>query len=787
MRLEKSDPFGIPAEIEISLTRSLYSEAPSALVGCIGTTAAAITTALLTQSLFVTGTAVAMVIVAALRVLDGVRIVGQPLDTLERARAAERTYTSLAGLYALLLGVWCLAVLVAAPENASAQLLAVGMTLANMVGVTARNFGSRRLVRLQLVGVGVPLVVGLVATGEPAYWFVAAVLTTFFMRFDSIAANLRRILVGATTAELDARAQSERFDTALDTMAHGLVMIDADGRAMIVNRRLADIVGCSHAVRPVAASGRAVDHPSASSLLRACVRARLVSTGEALKVLRAAAWMRSGGVGAPVLVRLADDRVLSLTFRHRSVEVGGRTGGPALVAIVEDVTERENATERMRWLARFDSLTGLANRNCLRTLIQSALLDETAGGASCAVLYIDLDGFKAVNDALGHGIGDRVLREVAIRITARVGPMDTVARVGGDEFVILLERSPGDAALEAMASDLVAALGRAYDIEETVVSIGASIGIAVAPRDGRTVEALLSHADIALFTAKSGGGGSWRRFDEGLAKAAHERRLLEADLRRAVERDELLVHYQPIVSPRDGRIHAFEALLRWPHPERGLVSPARFVPIAEDTGLIGVIGRRVLGAACAEAMRWPQDVRVSVNVSPAQFRASDIVADVRAALRATGLAPERLDLEITESILLDDERALDALEALRRVGVGLCLDDFGTGFSSLGYLRRLPLSKVKIDRAFVTDLGRDPRSQMLLHDVAQLCANLGMTVVVEGVETRTQLDAVLAEEAIGLVQGWYFGRPAGPETARALLEGHPRLGAVVQLPRRAFG
>jgi predicted signal transduction protein with EAL and GGDEF domain len=366
-------------------------------------------------------------------------------------------------------------------------------------------------------------------------------------------------------------------------------------------------------------------------------------------------------------------------------------------------------------------------------------------------------------------VGDRLLTSVADRLRRVVRPTDTVARFGGDEFVVF---RAGIADLDdaaSLAARIVDELGRPYQIDHHQLIIGASIGIATNSRDGITADHLMKNADMALYRAKSDGRGTSRFFEWEMAVKAESRRGLELDLRNAVAAEGFELHYQPLINMKSRRISTCEALLRWPHPERGMISPAEFIPLAEEMGLIGTIGAWVLRQACIEATRWPADVRVAVNLSPVQFKRGSVVDDVLNALAASGLPASRLELEITESVLLQDTPATRAvLMQLRDAGVSISLDDFGTGYSSLSYLHRFPLQKVKIDRSFLRGSGAD-RSNKLLHGIARLSADLGMSVVVEGIETDEQLALVLAEPAITEAQGFLFSRPVPKRDIRDLL------------------
>jgi diguanylate cyclase (GGDEF)-like protein len=441
-----------------------------------------------------------------------------------------------------------------------------------------------------------------------------------------------------------------------------------------------------------------------------------------------------------------------------------------VVMLVEDVTERRNAEAKIHHLARYDALTGLPNRMLFHDQMEWAL-DSLKREAQCAVLFVDLDEFKQVNDTLGHPAGDALLCAVAERLRAVVRETDFVARFGGDEFVVLqnpLRCADGAATL---ARQIVEELSRPYDIEGHRVVIGASIGIAVSPRDGTQADILLKNADMALYRAKSEGRSLWRFFEPGMDAAAQARRSLELDLRHAVATEAFEVRYQPLINLKTGRISTCEALLRWSHPQRGMISPAEFIPIAEEMGLIVEIGDWVLRRACQECARWPADVRVAVNLSPIQFRHGNVMQAVSGALALSGLAPSRLEVEITETVLLQDTEATHAtLRQLREFGVRIALDDFGTGYSSLSYLHNFPLHKVKIDRSFLVGIGANKRALPLLRNAARLIAELGMSVTMEGVETKEQLDLIAAEDTFDEAQGFLFSPAVSARDIAALLD-----------------
>jgi diguanylate cyclase (GGDEF)-like protein len=420
-------------------------------------------------------------------------------------------------------------------------------------------------------------------------------------------------------------------------------------------------------------------------------------------------------------------------------------------------------------MAHHDGLTDLPNREHFQDRLKQAL--DQAGGKRVGVLYIDLDLFKTINDSFGHPAGDRLLKEVAERLTTAVRGANLAARLGGDEFAVILasDVSPNEAS--ACATLLIDVLKAPYEIDGQEMVIGASIGIALSPGDGITSEELMRNADMALYRAKSDGGGMHHFFEREMDLQAQKRRDMELDLRRAFANGEFELHYQPLVAIASDRISGFESLLRWRHPDKGMISPAEFIPVAEDIGLITQLGEWVLREACAEAVKWPADVKVAVNLSPAQFRSRNLVQVVISALAQSGLSPRRLELEITESIFLAETDAnLAILHQLRELGVGISMDDFGTGYSSLSYLRSFPFDKIKIDRSFVKDLAERPDCGAIVRAISGLGRSLNITTTAEGVETEDQLDWLRAE-GCNEVQGFLFSaaRPAA-EIAKLLAD-----------------
>lgn len=460
-----------------------------------------------------------------------------------------------------------------------------------------------------------------------------------------------------------------------------------------------------------------------------------------------------------VRVRVAnEDRFWSLSGTPKFDSQGRYRG---YRGVGSDVTEKQQSAERIVELATFDTLTGLVNRR----IIHTAIADGLQGPTGVALLFVDLDRFKAVNDTLGHAAGDQLLAEVAVRLRNVVGALGQVGRLGGDEFAVVLRSGNADAAAR-LGDRLIGELTRPFLLGASEARIGASVGLAIGPDDGQSVEELMRAADLALYDVKGKGRGTVRRYDREMHARAEARRALELDLRNALELGQISLVYQPIVDALDERTVGFEALMRWKHPQHGDVPPSIFIPIAEDTGLIGDLGRFALNEALRAASAWPRHIKVSVNLSSLQFDQPTLVEDVAAALRRSGVEPRRLELELTESVFLDQRRStVDALARLRGLGVTFALDDFGTGYSSLGYLQKVDFSRIKIDRSFVkASVEEGSESTAIIQAIVALADRLGMETTAEGAETRAEFEA-MRRLGCAQIQGFYFGRPMTADDA----------------------
>jgi diguanylate cyclase (GGDEF)-like protein len=541
--------------------------------------------------------------------------------------------------------------------------------------------------------------------------------------------------------ELTAKLQREAeiSSAALAHMAQGLSMYDEQDRLIICNERYSELYGIPGDQLPEGT--RFVE------VIGSLVRQGIIK-GEAEEYVQQ---VKAAGETVHIELVLSDGSVIDI--QRRQLPGGG------WIATHEDVTQERAARERISYLASHDTLTGLPNRAAFLSSLDSAIQAANAGRGSLAVITIDLDRFKEVNDTLGHPAGDEILRQAATRLRNAVSKIDVVTRLGGDEFAVLQGSVQQRADAVDLARRILGCLSEPFHFDGHTVLIGASVGISVSPEQSADRDELLKMSDLALYRAKAESRGTYRFFEEGMDSQLRERRQIEADLLEAIREAQFEVHYQPLLNVDAGTIECFEALVRWRHPTRGLIQPSDFISIAEDTGLIIPIGEWVLRQACRDAAAWPSDVKVAVNLSPAQFKRGDLVAVTLNALTAAGLDPARLELEITESVLLHDEvwvRTL--LNQLVALGVHIAMDDFGTGYSSLSYLRSFPFTKLKIDRSFIEDLAEGSDSLSIVQATIQLSQKLGLQTTAEGVESADQL-RILTAEGCTHAQGYHVSRP----------------------------
>ena len=555
--------------------------------------------------------------------------------------------------------------------------------------------------------------------------------------------------------------QTLRFHTAINNISQGLCFFDGQGRLIVCNSRYAHMYGLTDdMVRPGTRLQDIVEHRFRTGNCPEMSQDEYLAWRNAVAVSKAA---------SDTVMTLRDGRVYAI--HHQPMPDGG------WVATHDDITERKRAVAQIERMAHHDALTGLPNKGVFRERLAQAV-QRTRGGEPLAVLYLDLDRFKAVNDTLGHPVGDELLRATAQRLCECLRQSDMVARLGGDEFAIIQADAPQPAAANSLAERLVRVLGAPFEIDGHQIVIGASVGVAFSPEHGTDPDELLKKADLAMYDAKAAGRGAASFFNTMMDEQVQGRRALELDLRRAIEAGEFVLHYQAIVSLPRRTLIGFEALVRWQHPQRGLVGPDHFIPAAEETGLIGPLGEWVLREAFAQAALWPAHLGLAVNLSPLQLRGGNFVKVLRSALAAAGLAPTRVEIEITENVLLAENSInLAILHELRALGVSISLDDFGVGFSSLSYLRSFPFKKIKIDRSFVADVVGNREAAAIVRAITTLGADLDMIITAEGVETEAQLQRV-QELGCDEAQGYLISAPRPADELASLIEPGARLSLV---------
>jgi len=742
----------MPPSIYAALIDSLFQDPGPLFAGALCAAAGAIMTAVKTGNPWLWPCVALLVVTGAVRALDTRQYRQRNCGlTLKEVARWEVRYQFGAMLYAAALGLWCVVTLLGS-SDAVAHMIAISVTLCYVAAGGGRTYGRPWIFHVQMLLACGPLTLALALYGSPYYFGMAILNVLFFLALKHISTSLQKIFVRALVAREREAALASQFDTALNNMPHGLCMFRADGRLAVVNHRFTAMMNLRDDLVHRGAG--------APDIVDACVSAGSLSAASGRMILS-----EIGNSQAKDIITTdtgaASGRSVAWTFQPMA---GGGT-----VVLVEDITERKNAEARISRLARYDELTALPNRVNFRDEIERLLAISHSAERLSALLFVDLDQFKQVNDTLGHPCGDQLLCAVADRLREMLRPEDFVARFGGDEFVVFQQNILSNEDAAGLARRIVDRLSERYKIDNHLVEIGASVGIAMTSPAGISADTLLKNADMALYRAKADGRGTFCFFRDEMAQTVEARRILELDLRKALAHEEFELFYQPLVNLKSGRIATCEALLRWNHPVRGTVSPIDIIPVAEDMGLIVDLGRWILRKACMECMKWPEGVSVAVNFSPQQFHQRDVLSEVRYALEVSGLPAHRLEIEITESSLLRNTQLThDVLSQLHMIGVRISLDDFGTGYSSLSYLHNFPLQKVKIDRSFLEGIDSD-RPLTLLRGVARLSADLGMSVVVEGIETNEQLELISVDGTVSEAQGYLFSRPVPAVRIRQLL------------------
>ena len=616
--------------------------------------------------------------------------------------------------------------------------------------VLGRADGNIRYVSIRRVP-GYPLIVDISVTegASLATWRQRASAmglgSTVFLLFSIylLTAITRQIRL-LSDSETSLAQKSQQLDAALNNMSQGLTMIDRQRRLVVSNTQFADIYGLTpEQTKPGTPLQNIVDAGIAAGSVPEDLRDSIDGVSEQLA--------QRGSSNA--ITKLRDGRIVSVT--RQPMNDGG------WVAIHQDITEQKRIETELEHMARYDALTGLANRTLFMEKASAAQARMRRLGEKFSILMLDLDRFKTVNDSLGHPAGDALLKEVARRLERTTRDIDCVARLGGDEFAVLhVPEKDQKEGVIALSNRILKSMTEPFDLDGHKITIETSIGVALAPQDGKDADTLIKNADLALYKAKSEGRNRYCFFETSMDAIARERRELEDDMREAISRNEFELHYQTIVDLGKLECFAAEALVRWRHPSRGLISPNQFIPVAEESGLIAPLGEWILRQACAEAVTWPSHLKVAVNLSPAQFKHGDLLSIVKSTLAETGLPPRRLELEITETVLLEkNEENLAILHEIKKLGVSIVLDDFGIGYSSMTYLQMFPFDRIKIDQSFIKNMAQDATGAAIVCAIAALGRSLEIPTTAEGVETVEQL-ALLRAAGCQSAQGYLFNRPA---------------------------
>jgi len=742
----------LPPEVYLSFVASLFGNRGTLLTGVIVHVAWCFLVFSDTGSVFYVGMAACFIAVFLYRIVGFWRFDRLDKQALSREQIAsiERSYVVGAALTALLLGIasgYALLVL----QSTFAAFTCIAMTLGTMMSIVGRNYGSRHAVDFQIIGCCLPIVVACILTGELHLALMSLLLIPFGLTTRSMAKGVRDFLYENVIASREMAIIAGRFDTALKTMAHGLVMLDGSGRIEVINRQARDLLGLDTAA------------DLKDSEFVGVLRQGLVQAPEA--IMQQIALLAEGTLNR-ALFQFDGERHLEFSASPRS------DGG--VVLVFEDVSARVAAEKKILHMVQFDALTGLPNRSHFATLSAEKLRDRNEALAALAVF--DVDGFKHVNDMRGHVVGDRLLAAIASRLSALESGRMLAGRLIGDEFVLVLLGEKDSCELERQIREIHAKIQGDYQIEGLRLTVSMNSGCVILPSRDFDMQAWQIKADLALNHAQSAGNGTLTVFRSEMDAQYIEEQRLRADLRLAVDNHGLHVVYQPMYRPDGSAIECCEALVRWRHSERGMVGPNVFIPMAEDMGLVSHITRFVIDQACRDCATWPQPMAVSVNLSIQDLRNDEIVGYVADVLKRYSLDPSRLHLEVTESCFMDEPVAVSAvLNQFRAAGVTIAIDDFGTGFSSLSYLDSLPVDIVKIDRAFIRNIGEDQRKLKLLRGTVHLSRELGLKIVVEGVETREQLALINRHRFADLVQGYVFSMPVGADKIGELAaEASPR-------------
>ncbi len=764
--VERTPVKPVPADVFAVLINDLYAPLLSFVIGATTATLVCGIAAWRTNNVWLTilTFSTAAVAIARVRVaLDYRRDKPAPGADIAVLRRWERWFAIGASAYGACLGGMCFAAF-AFTDDAVSQMLVDMNAIGYTAGVTSRNASRPRIAAMQLSFILLPTVVGCLLRGSAPYAVLAAITFLYYLATFEIVQylgghRLRLLLTIREKAELaqSFAEQNVRFDSALANMSHGLCMFDARQRLLVWNKRFCDI----YRIEPEALSpGIAVRQVIEISV------ARGNHPGQTADDIMAEFNDRvAKGVAVHWKRQMPSGQIVAIS--HQPMDDGGA------VVMFEDITEREQVEARARYLTTHDDLTALPNRLMFGETLSDTVKVARRYGHEFAVMFVDIDRFKIINDTLGHAAGDALLREVASRLKQCVRESDMVARLGGDEFVILLREVTDAAQVAALARKILSAVVKPFTVHGQECRVTVSVGISLFPADAQDEESLAKNADAAMYAAKEEGRNTFAFHSRESKTQSMERLMLETNLRRALERNELLLYYQPKIDLNRNSISGVEALLRWHHPDLGLLQPSQFIALAEETGLIVPIGRWVLETACAQSMAWQRQglppIRLAVNLSPRQFADLNLLHDIRAALEKSAMPSQLLELEITESMVMQNmERTIRVLEAIKNVGISLAIDDFGTGYSSMSMVKKFPVDTLKIDRSFVRDIVSDPDAKAITEAIISLGHALDLTIVAEGVETVEQEEFLRAHQC-DEAQGFLISRPLPADELAAFL------------------
>ncbi|ELT49712.1 putative bifunctional diguanylate cyclase/phosphodiesterase [Brucella intermedia] len=742
----------IPADVRLSFLRALYGNRTTLWFGLLAHVVACVVIYVKTDDWRYLMFAGVFAIVAVGRIFDMHKFDQarqQPLSHADLDRWETR-YLIGASAVCLTLGMLCFFSSFVLRDS-FAELASLTVLLASVVSIVGRNYASAKAVILMSACTLLPVLAGLILAGTPFHVIIGLLLIPYFLSNIQMANGLREFLFAAVMGKRRLSIVAGRFDAALNNMPQGLLMFDSQQRIAVINNKAKAMLQIAEHTK---LHGRKLD-----VLLRYCAKKGLFPQTD-LKSVHVRMQDLLIGKRARDIFQLSNQRYIEC--------IGNQTLNEGAVLMFEDVTQRVEAEARIQHMARYDGLTGLPNRNYFETMVRS-LRPHQKKGTQVALIVIDINHFKHVNDTLGHHTGDVLLRLFAERLNSLDPQRFVASRFGGDEFVVFVFNLRGEADIAGVMDHIMAVATGVYDLDGDQVQIDISAGVAIENVERSDVGSMHINADLALYEAKSTEEKSWSVFVDAMDTKYRGRQKLKADLRLAINHGEIKVVYQPIVSAQSLRVVACEALARWEHPELGFVPPAEFIPLAEEMGIITDIPRFMLEQACADCLSWGDRIGVSVNLSAIDLKSNDIARDIANALQKSGLPAHRLEVEVTESAIISDRNKTSmVLQRLKNAGINIALDDFGTGYSSLSYLNTLPLTKVKVDRSFVRDITTDRRSLMLLRGVTQLSHELGLGVTVEGVETEEQLALIRVAAGADLVQGYLLGMPVPMEAISAM-------------------